>query len=557
MSDSRYRIAIGADHGGLELKDALARHLMAQGHEVTDYGTHTKDSVDYADYANEVAIEVGQQTYDCGVLVCTSGVGVSMAANRFQGVRAASARTVEEAVTIREHNDANILCLGQKHVDEATALEMADTFLATEFEGGRHVPRVGKASGSAIAVSDPEVFQAIEAEGLRQRNNIELIASENFTSRAVMEAQGSLLTNKYAEGYPGRRWYGGCENVDVVEQIAIDRLKELFGADHANVQPHSGSQANTAVYFSVLKPGDKILTMDLAHGGHLTHGHRANFSGKFYDVTHYGVDAKNERIDYDALEAVALELKPALITTGASAYPREIDFERMGKIARKVGAYLFVDMAHIAGLVAAGVHANPVPHADFVTSTTHKSLRGPRGGIILCKQEHAKKIDSTVFPGIQGGPLMHVIAAKAVCFGEALKEEFKTYSAQVVKNAQALAGRLAEHGYRIVSGGTDNHLLLVDLRPAGIDGGIAQHALDEAGITINKNSIPFDTAGPFKPSGIRIGTPAVTTRGMKEKDILKVADLIHAAIEGRDDDAKLEQIREQVYAMNRDFPLPR
>ncbi|MFD2159997.1 ribose 5-phosphate isomerase B [Rubritalea tangerina] len=557
MSDSRYRIAIGADHGGVELKDAIARHLMAQGHEVADYGTNSKDSVDYADFANEVAIEVSQEQFDCGILCCTSGVGVSMAANRFVGVRAANVQSVEDTKVAREHNDANILCLGQKHVDEATALSMVDAFLGTEFEGGRHEPRIKKASGSAIAVSDPDVFAAIHEEGLRQRNNIELIASENFTSRAVQEAQGSLLTNKYAEGYPGRRWYGGCENVDVIEQIAIDRLKELFGAEHANVQPHSGSQANTAVYFSVLKPGDKILTMDLAHGGHLTHGHKANFSGKFYEVTHYGVSEEDERIDYDALEKVAEELKPALITTGASAYPREIDFERMGQIAKKVGAYLFVDMAHIAGLVAAGAHNNPVPHADFVTSTTHKSLRGPRGGIILCKEEHAKKIDSTVFPGIQGGPLMHVIAAKAICFGEALQPEFKDYSAQVVKNAQAMAARLAEHGYRIVSGGTDNHLMLVDLRPNGLDGSIADAALDEAGITVNKNSIPFDTAGPFKPSGIRIGTPAITSRGMKEDDVVKVADFIHAAIENREDEAKLEEIRQEVYAFNRAFPLPR
>ncbi|MFC4993051.1 ribose 5-phosphate isomerase B [Rubritalea tangerina] len=548
---------MGADHGGVELKDAIARHLMAQGHEVADYGTNSKDSVDYADFANEVAIEVSQEQFDCGILCCTSGVGVSMAANRFVGVRAANVQSVEDTKVAREHNDANILCLGQKHVDEATALSMVDAFLGTEFEGGRHEPRIKKASGSAIAVSDPDVFAAIHEEGLRQRNNIELIASENFTSRAVQEAQGSLLTNKYAEGYPGRRWYGGCENVDVIEQIAIDRLKELFGAEHANVQPHSGSQANTAVYFSVLKPGDKILTMDLAHGGHLTHGHKANFSGKFYEVTHYGVSEEDERIDYDALEKVAEELKPALITTGASAYPREIDFERMGQIAKKVGAYLFVDMAHIAGLVAAGAHNNPVPHADFVTSTTHKSLRGPRGGIILCKEEHAKKIDSTVFPGIQGGPLMHVIAAKAICFGEALQPEFKDYSAQVVKNAQAMAARLAEHGYRIVSGGTDNHLMLVDLRPNGLDGSIADAALDEAGITVNKNSIPFDTAGPFKPSGIRIGTPAITSRGMKEDDVVKVADFIHAAIENREDEAKLEEIRQEVYAFNRAFPLPR
>jgi len=557
MSDSTYRIALGADHGGVQLKDSIVRYLTEQGHEVTDYGTDSTDSVDYADYANEVAIEVSNGTYDAGILVCTSGVGVCMAANRFVGIRAVNVRSADEAKISREHNDSNVLCLGQKHVAEADMPSVVDAFLHTEFEGGRHEARLRKASGSALSVGDPDVFAAVEAEGRRQRSHIELIASENFTSPAVMEAQGSLLTNKYAEGYPGRRWYGGCEHVDVVEQIAIDRLKELFGADHANVQPHSGSQANTAVYFSVLKPGDKILTMDLAHGGHLTHGHKANFSGKFYNVTHYGVSETDMRIDYDALEKTAIELKPALITTGASAYPREIDFERMGKIAKKVGAYLFVDMAHIAGLVAAGVHPNPVPHADFVTSTTHKSLRGPRGGIILCKAEHAKKIDSQVFPGIQGGPLMHVIAAKAVCFGEALRPDFKGYSEQVVKNAQALAARLTEHGYSILSGGTDNHLMLVDLRPSGMDGSIASDALDKVGITINKNSIPFDTASPFKPSGIRLGTPAVTTRGMKEEDIAQVADFIHAALENRGDDAKLADIQQEVFAFNRAFPLPR
>ena len=557
MSDQTYRIALGADHGGVELKDTVASYLKGKGHEVVDYGTHSTDSVDYADYANEVAIEVANGTFDKGILVCTSGVGVCLAANRHVGIRAVNVRTADEVKITREHNDANVLCLGQKVVDAGEVEAMLEAFLHTGFEGGRHEPRLAKASGSALAVTDPEIFAAVEAEGKRQRSHIELIASENFTSPAVMEAQGSLLTNKYAEGYPGRRWYGGCEYVDVAEQIAIDRLKELFGADHANVQPHSGSQAITAVYFSVLKPGDKILTMDLAHGGHLTHGHKANFSGKFYDVTHYGVSEDDMRIDYDALEKTAEELKPALITTGASAYPREIDFERMGQIAKKVGAYLFVDMAHIAGLVAAGVHPNPVPHADFVTSTTHKSLRGPRGGVILCKAEHAKKIDSTVFPGIQGGPLMHVIAAKAVCFGEALKPEFKEYSKQVVLNAQAMAARLIEHGYSIVSGGTDNHLMLVDLRPSGMDGAIASDALDKVGITINKNSIPFDTAGPFKPSGIRLGTPAVTTRGMKEEDIKKVSDFIHAALENRADDAKLAEIREEVFAFNRAFPLPR
>ena len=557
MSQNALRIAIGADHGAFALKQSLAGHLRAAGHDVTDFGTDSPDSMDYPDVANPVAQGVADGTYDFAILACTTGVGMSIAANRHHHVRAANARSVEEAVTIRDHNNTNILCLGAKFTDEAAATAIVDAFLTTPFAGGRHEARVCKSSGSRIAETDPPLAAAIRAEELRQRNNIELIASENFASPAVMEAQGSVLTNKYAEGYPGRRWYGGCENVDVVEQLAIDRAKEIFGADHANVQPHSGSQANTAVYFSVLKPGDKILTMDLAHGGHLTHGHKANFSGRFYEVTHYGVSPDDERINYDELEATARSLRPALITVGASAYPRIIDFERMGRVAREIGAYLFVDMAHIAGLVAGGVHPNPVPHADFVTSTTHKSLRGPRGGIILCKEEFAKKIDAQVFPGIQGGPLMHVIAAKAVCFGEALKPEFKDYQKQIVRNAQALAARLASHGFRIVSGGTDNHVMLVDLRGKNINGAEASHALDLAGITVNKNAIPFDTGTPMKPSGIRIGTPAVTTRGMKEADVEKVADFINEALTVHADESALTAIRDRVFAFNRAFPMPR
>jgi glycine hydroxymethyltransferase len=556
MNQQPLRIALGADHGAFALKQAVAAHLTAAGHQVTDFGPAGPDAVDYPDYADPVARGVADGSFDFGILACTTGVGMSIAANRHRQVRAACARDVEEATVIRRHNDANILCLAGKFTDAATAVAMADVFVATPFDGGRHAARVCKASGSRLAVTDPPLAAAIRAEELRQRQNIELIASENFASGAVLEAQGSVLTNKYAEGYPGRRWYGGCEHVDTAEQLAIDRAKEIFGADHANVQPHSGSQANTAVYFSVLQPGDKILTMDLAHGGHLTHGHKANFSGRFYQVTHYGVSPEDERINYDELEATARELRPALITVGASAYPRIIDFERMGRVAEEIGAYLFVDMAHIAGLVAAGVHPNPVPHAHFVTSTTHKSLRGPRGGIILCREEFAKKIDAQVFPGIQGGPLMHVIAAKAACFGEALTPEFKVYQQQVVANARAMAARLATHGLRIVSGGTDNHLMLVDLRGRGLNGAEASHALDLAGITVNKNAIPFDTGTPMKPSGIRIGTPAVTTRGMKEADIEQVADFIHEALAVHTDEGALAAIRERVFAFNRAFPLP-
>jgi glycine hydroxymethyltransferase len=556
MTHPTIRIALGADHGAFDLKNAIAAHLQAMGHDFHDFGAHTSEAVDYPDYANLVARNVADGTYDFGILACTTGVGMSIAANRHRHVNAVNVRSVEEAIVSRQHNNANVLCLSGKFTAAATATAMVDAFLTTAFAGGRHAARVCKSSGSRIAQVDPEIYAAITAEEKRQRNNIELIASENFASPAVMEAQGSLLTNKYAEGYPGKRWYGGCENVDVVEQLAIDRAKEIFGAEHANVQPHSGSQANTAVYFAVLQPGDKIFTMDLAHGGHLTHGFKANFSGRFYEVTHYGVSADDERIDYDELEATARALKPKLITVGASAYPRIIDFERMGKLAREIGAYLFVDMAHIAGLVAAGIHPSPVPHADFVTSTTHKSLRGPRGGIILCKAEFAKKIDSQVFPGIQGGPLMHVIAAKAVCFREALLPGFKDYQKQIVRNAQAIAARLTQHGFRIVSGGTDNHLMLVDLRPKGLNGADASHALDLAGITVNKNGIPFDTGSPMKPSGIRIGTPAVTTRGMKEAHVEQVADFIHEALSDPTNLALLAALRERVFAFNRDFPLP-
>lgn len=551
------RIAVGSDHAGFELKKAVISDLKEMGRDVTDVGTFNTESSNYADYANLVASGVADGTYDAGVLVCRSGVGMSIAANRYKGARAALVISAEDAAVTRSHNNANILVLPSKYVKPDMLPHLLGNFLNTEFEGGRHQARLCAASGSPLEMGDPEVAGFIQAESQRQCRNIELIASENFTSRAVQEAQGSLLTNKYAEGYPNRRWYGGCEFVDKVEQCAIDRAKELFGAEHVNVQPHSGSQANMAVYFSVLEPGDTILTMDLAHGGHLTHGHFANFSGKLYKVVHYGVSPQDEHIDYDALAKMAEETKPRMITAGASAYPRTIDFARMAAIAKSVGAYLFVDMAHIAGLVAGGQHPSPVPYADFVTTTTHKSLRGPRGGIIMCKSEYAKKIDSAVFPCVQGGPLMHVIAGKAVCLGEALHPSFKEYTAQIVKNAQTMAARLLELGYRIVSGGTDNHLFLVDLRSVGLEGATAQVTLDHAGITANKNAIPFDTGSPMKPSGIRIGTPAVTTRGMKENDVIQVADFIDEALKNHDNPEALAAIRERVYDFNRQFPLPR
>lgn len=406
-----------------------------------------------------------------------------------------------------------------------------------------------------IAEQDHIVFEAMQAEKTRQEANIELIASENFVSDAVMEAQGSVLTNKYAEGYPGKRYYGGCEHVDVVENIARDRLKEIFGADHANVQPHSGSQANMAVYMTALEQGDTVLGMNLSHGGHLTHGSHVNFSGIQYNFVEYGVNPDNEMIDYEDVRSKALEHKPKMIVAGASAYSRVIDFAKFREIADEVGAYLMVDMAHIAGLVATGEHPNPVPHAHFVTSTTHKTLRGPRGGLILCTEEFAKKIDKTIFPGIQGGPLMHVIASKAVAFGEAQQPEFKTYIQQVVKNAKALAEAFVAEGIEIVSGGTDNHLMLVNLRSLNLTGKVAEHVLDEVGITVNKNTIPFDTESPFVTSGIRIGTPAVTSRGFKEEEMKEIATIMVKLLKNHEDSEVKKEVAERVAALTSKYPL--
>ena len=401
--------------------------------------------------------------------------------------------------------------------------------------------------------TDIEVYNSIESELNRQRNKIELIASENFVSNSVMEAMGSYMTNKYAEGYPNNRYYGGCEYVDIVENLARERVKKIYGAEHANVQPHSGSQANMAVYFAVLQPGDTVLGMDLSHGGHLTHGSKVNFSGKLYNFISYGINEKTGRIDYDELEKIAIENKPKLILAGASAYPREIDFKRIKEIADKTGSIFMVDMAHIAGLVAAGLHQNPVEYADIVTSTTHKTLRGPRGGLILCKEKYAKQIDKAIFPGMQGGPLMHVIAGKAVCFGEALKPEFKEYQKQIVKNAKVLADELVKLGFNLISGGTDNHLILIDLRNKGITGKKLTEELDDVGITVNKNAIPFDPEKPSITSGIRIGTPAVTTRGFKEEEMIKIAHLINMTVE--DYENKKEEIRKEVQQICEKYPL--
>ncbi|MFA5177662.1 MAG: serine hydroxymethyltransferase [Candidatus Omnitrophota bacterium] len=402
---------------------------------------------------------------------------------------------------------------------------------------------------------DPQIYKTIRDEIKRQEENLELIASENFTSLAVLEAQGSVLTNKYAEGYPGRRWYGGCENMDAVESLAIERARKLFGGEHVNVQPHSGSQANMAVYFAAVEPGDTVLAMDLAAGGHLTHGHPHNFSGRFFKMVGYGVDRKTEMLDYDRIMDLAKKHKPKMILAGASAYPRKLDFKAFRKICDKVGAYLFVDMAHIAGLVAAGAHPSPVPYAEFVSSTTHKTLRGPRGGFIICRKDFAKQIDAQIFPGIQGGPLMHVIAAKAVSFKEAMSPQFRAYQRQVVRNCKELAKDLAQKGFRIVSGGTDNHLMLVDLSEKGVTGSDASNILGQINITVNKNLIPFDKKGAGVTSGVRIGTAAVTTRGLEEFHMRKIAQFINAAIEASDDPKKLEAVKKEVLSLAGKFPL--
>ena len=555
-------LTIGSDHAGFQLKEAIKGYLQSQKISFVDLGTNSSESTDYPDYAQAVSEAVVSGRSDLGLLACSTGVGMSIAANKVPGIRAALVSTEGMAALAREHNDANVICLGSQLTSPDQAIRFIEIFLQSHFQGGRHDRRVRKMENRLVSPTlrlrsvDPEIFNLVELERQRQQENIELIASENFTSPAVMEAQGSVLTNKYAEGYPAKRWYGGCEHVDGVEQLAIDRAKKMFGAEHANVQPHSGSGANMAVYFSMLKPGDKLLTMDLSHGGHLTHGNKANFSGKFFEIVHYGVGKDNELIDYDQLARMAAEHKPKMITVGASAYSRVIDFARMGEIARENGAMLLADIAHIAGLVVAGEHPSPIAHADFVTTTTHKTLRGPRGGLILCKAQYAKEIDSQVFPGIQGGPLMHVIAAKAVCFLEAMQPSFKGYQNQLVRNAKALCEGLKRNGFRIVSGGTDNHLMLVDVGARGLSGKDCQLVLDEAGITVNKNTIPFETRSPFQGSGVRVGTPAVTTRGMKEAEMAAIADMISEVLLDIKNLDAAHQVRERVHALTAQFPLP-
>lgn len=557
-------VGIGADHGGVEKKARLIQHLERRGCMVQDFGPCCLDPEDdYPDFANRLGWALVRGQIDCGILICRSGVGMSICVNRFHGIRAALAETPDRARISREHNAANVLVTGGDVLAEADLLTIADTWLSTPYsQAPRHTRRLIKIeTGSyddiaAVRAVDPEIAAALDAEARRQDEGLELIASENFTSAAVRAATGSVMTNKYAEGYPGKRYYNGCEFVDVAEQLAIDRACKLFGAEAANVQAHSGSQANMAAYFALLEPGDTVLAMSLAHGGHLTHGLKVNFSGRLFNFIGYGVDPETEQLNYDRIAVLAREHRPKMLMAGASAYPRTLDFPRLRAIADEVGAYLVVDMAHIAGLVATGLHPSPVPYADVVTSTTHKTLRGPRSGLILAKERHIKAINSQIFPGIQGGPLMHVIAAKAVCFKEALSPGFRDYQQQVLANTRCLAEELQKNGFRIVSGGTDNHLMLVDLRPKKTTGKAAATALDAAAITVNKNLIPFDPEKPTVASGLRIGTPAVTTRGMKEAEMRQIARFITRVVERPDNPAVAAQVKAEVFSLTRRFPTP-
>lgn len=558
------KIAIASDHGGVELKSYLVAGLSPVA-SVLDRGPAKKISCDYPDYADLVALDIASGAADFGILICRSGIGMSMAANRFQNVRAAVCSTLAAAVTTRQHNGANVLCLGADNISPEYALEMAKAFISTPVdESERHARRRAKleramrlSEASGLLQDDPEVFVAIRAQTEQEDTEINLIASENTSSRACREAAGSVLMNKYAEGYPGKRWYSGCLPVDAVEELARKRACELFGAEHANVQPHCGSAANMAVYFATIKPGDTIMSLSLDQGGHLSHGSPVNFSGKIYNIVPYTVNKETERLDYDALEKQALEVKPKILLSGASAYPRTIDFKRIREICDKVGCIMMVDMAHIAGLIAGGAHESPVPYADFVTSTTHKTLGGPRGGLVLCKEKWAKALDSAVFPGMQGGPLENIIAAKAVCFREWMSPEKKGYAQQVVKNCQVLCKTVQDRGYRIVSGGTDNHLFLVDVKTSkGITGKDAAAALDAAGIVVNKNTIPYDTESPFRTSGVRIGTASVTTRGMKEAEMIKIGTWIADVLDNIADTEVQARVKREAKTLALQFLVP-
>ena len=557
------RIAIGADHGGFELKRALVAALP--GIDFIDKGTDAAESCDYPDYADAVAEAVAIGDAEFGVLVCTTGMGMSMAANRFQNVRAALCRDEEDARIARAHNGANVLCLGQKRTDAAVAAGILKAFVETAVDGAeRHARRRAKlerarrlSDFSCLAQADPEIYAAVKAQVTQEDTEINLIASENTSSRAVRIAAGSVLMNKYAEGYPGKRWYSGCLPVDAAEELARRRACELFGAEHANVQPHCGSAANMAVYFATIKPGDTILSMSLDQGGHLSHGSPVNFSGKIYNIVPYTVDRATEMLDYDAIERQALEVRPKILLTGASAYPRRIDFRRVREICDKAGCIMMVDMAHIAGLVAGGAHESPVPYADFVTTTTHKTLGGPRGGMVLCKEKWAKALDGAVFPGMQGGPLENIIAAKAVCFREWMSSEKKDYAQRVVANCKAMCRAVQDRGYRIVSGGTDNHLFLVDVKSTkGITGKDAAAALDNAGIVVNKNTIPYDTESPFKTSGIRVGPASITTRGMGEAEATLIGTWIADVLDDITNVKTQEEVKAKAKALTARFLVP-
>ncbi len=559
------KIAIGSDHGGFDMKEELKEFLKTKQIEVEDMGCFSKDPVDYPDIGAAVAVRVSEGYADQGVVICTTGIGMSIVANKYPRIRAALCVTPRMARMARTHNNANVLALGGElnTIDEAKAI--LKEWLQVDFsKSERHKRRVAKIHAYTCRSTDPvdmydvdpEVYAVLRGEDKRQNENLTLIGSENYASRAVREAAGSRLTNKYAEGYPGQRWYNGCERVDDAERLAIDRAKNLFGAAHVNVQPHCGSSANMAVYFAMLEPGDKVLAMAPAHGGHLTHGLKVNFSGRLFDVVHYGVDRESEQIDYAEVANLAEKHRPKMIIAGASAYSRIIDFKQFRKIADSVSAYLLVDMAHIAGLVAAGCHPNPAQVADFVTSTTHKTLEGPRGGFVMCRQQYAQDIDKQVFPGLQGGPFMHIIAAKAVCFQQAMRAEYKERQEQVIRNAQTLCECLKNDGQRIVSGGTDNHLVLVDVSAIGLTGKQAADNLHAAGITVNKNLIPFDTKSPFLSSGIRIGTPSVTTRGMGEREMQTIGEWITRVLRGGGDASLAADIRVKVAALTAGFPIP-
>jgi glycine hydroxymethyltransferase len=563
FSGEQMQIIIACDHGGLALKQGLADYFKGTAHTLEDLGTFSDARVDYSDFAVAAAGQVAEKKADAAILICTTGIGMCMAANRFAGVRAALCATPEAAAMTRAHNNANVLTLAG-NLPLETALAIVKTFLGTPFSGeDRHqrriqkLERAGRLSEVAhLAAADPEVHSAVVGQIRQEETAINLIASENTVTRAVREASGSVLTNKYAEGYPGKRWYSGCIPVDAAESLAIERAKRLFGADHANVQPHCGSSANMAVYFSVLKPGDTILSMSLDQGGHLTHGSPVNFSGQLFNIVPYCVSPETELLDYDEIMRLAMEKRPRMIVAGASAYPRILDFARFREIADACGAMLLVDMAHIAGLVAGGAHPSPVPYAEFVTTTTHKTLRGPRGGMVLCREAYAKALDKTVFPGLQGGPLENIIAAKAVCLKEALEPAFKEYARQVVANSQALAEVLMSRGFHLVSGGTDNHLMLVNVAKSGLTGKDAAAALDAAGIICNKNTIPFDKNSPFVTSGIRIGTAAVTTRGMREPEMVRIGDWIATVLGAIGDNALQAEVRKEVEELTAEFPVP-